>query len=55
MRFASPICPLTQSPYNYSNGAHLIAQARNVARAWIDGGGLEFGDFPNQLAMHSHA
>jgi NTE family protein len=55
MRFAPPICPLSQSPYNYSNGADLIAKARNVTRAWIDGGGLDCGDFPNQLATHTHA
>lgn len=54
MRFAPPICPLSQSSYNYSNGAHLIAKARNVTRAWIDGGGLDCSDFPNQLAIHSH-
>jgi NTE family protein len=55
MRFAPPICPLTQSPYKYCNGADLIAKARNVTRALIDGGGLDCGDFPNQLAMHTHA
>jgi hypothetical protein len=55
MRFAPPICPLSQSPYNYSNGADLIAKARNVTRAWIDGGGLDCGDFPDQLATHTHA
>lgn len=54
MRFAPPICLLGQSPYNYSNSADLIAKARNLTRAWIDGGGLDRGDFPNQLAMHSH-
>ena len=55
MRFAPPVCPLSQPSYNYSNGAHLIARARSVTRAWIDAGGLDCGDFPNQLAMHAHA
>ncbi len=54
MRFAPPICPLSQSCYDYSNGAYLIAQARNVTRAWIEDGGLDYGGFPNQLAIHSH-
>jgi NTE family protein len=55
LRIAPPICPLIQSSYDYSNGAALIARAREVTRAWIDGGGLDCGDFPNQLTIHSHA
>ncbi len=55
MRIAPPICPLSQSSYDYSNGAHLIARARASTRAWIDGGGLNCGDFPDQLSIHSHA
>lgn len=54
MRIAPPICPLSQSSYNYSNGADLIARARASTRAWIDGGGLNCGNFPQQLSMHSH-
>jgi hypothetical protein len=46
---------MSQSSYDYSNGAHLIAQARHVTRLWIEGGGLDCDDFPDQLAMHSHA
>jgi hypothetical protein len=52
---APPFPGSVRSPYNYSNGADLIAKARNVTRAWIDDGGLDCGDFPSQLAMHSHA
>jgi NTE family protein len=55
MRIAPPICPLSQSSYDYSNGANLIARARASTRAWIDGGGLTRGDFPNQMLIHSHA
>jgi NTE family protein len=55
MRIAPPICPLSQSSYDYSKGASLIARARDVTRTWIDGGGLDRGDFPDQLTMHSHA
>jgi len=54
MRIAPPLCPLSQSSYDYSNGAHLIARARDATRAWLDGGGLDNADFPNQLLMHSH-
>lgn len=54
MRIAPPICPLDQSSYDYSNGSDLIARARASTRSWIDAGGLDCGDFPNQLAMHSH-
>jgi NTE family protein len=55
MRIAPPLCPLSQSSYDYSNGAALIAQARASTRLWIEGGGLECGDFPDQLTIHSHA
>jgi NTE family protein len=54
MRIAPPLCPLSQSSYDYSNGADLIARARASTRTWIDAGGLDCGDFPNQLRMHSH-
>ncbi len=54
MRIAPPLCPMSQSSYNYSNGAELIAQARASTRSWIDRGGLDCGDFPSQLTIHSH-
>ena len=56
MRIAPPICPLSQSSYDYSNGGDVDrARAREVTRTWIGGGGLERSDFPNQLGLHSHA
>ena len=55
LRIAPPMCPLIQSSYDYSNGAELIARAREVTRNWIEGGGLASGDFPRQLLIHSHA
>ena len=54
MRIAPPLCPLSQSSYDYSNGAALIAQARASTRVWIDGGGLDCGAFPDPLNIHSH-
>lgn len=44
----------TQSFYDYSNGANLIARARTSTRSWIDGRRLNRGDFPCRLAIHSH-
>jgi len=55
MRIAPPLCPLSQSSYDYSNGAGLISRARESTRSWIGEGGLESGGYPNQLAIHSHA
>lgn len=55
MRIAPPLCPLSQSSYDYSNGAGLISRARASTRSWIDGGGLDSGEFPTPLTIHSHA
>jgi NTE family protein len=54
MHIAPPICPLSQSSYDYSNGAELIARARDTTRTWIAGGGLTRCEFPHQLVAHSH-
>ena len=54
MRIAPPLCPLSQSSFDYSNGASLVARGRASTRAWIDGGGLDRGDFPDQLQPHTH-
>jgi NTE family protein len=55
MRIAPPLCPMSQSSYDYSNAAELIARARVSTRAWLDGGGLDSGEFPAQLTAHSHS
>jgi NTE family protein len=52
--FVPPLCPLACSPYDYSQGAALIAAARLSTRQWIDGGGLENREFPHQLMSHQH-
>lgn len=54
LRLVPPLCPLAQSSYDYSNGAALIAAARDSTRAWLDAGGLEKAGFPGQLEAHSH-
>jgi NTE family protein len=51
---APPVCPLDQSSYDYSNGAKLIARARESTRQWLDKDGLACHDFPAQLTIHSH-
>jgi NTE family protein len=54
LRLVPPLCPLAQSSYDYSNGAALIAAARESTRGWLESGGLERTDFPHQLEVHSH-
>jgi NTE family protein len=49
-----PPCPQSQSSYDYSGGAHLIARARKSTRRWIDERGLERCEFPGELSIHSH-
>jgi NTE family protein len=49
-----PLCPLQQSSYDYSQGAALIARARESTRQWLQAGGLGRREFPQQLAVHSH-
>jgi NTE family protein len=54
VRIAPPLCPMSQSSMNYSNAAELIARGLESTRAWIAEGGLDRGDFPRQLTMHTH-
>lgn len=50
-----PLCPLSQSSYDYSRGAELTRRGRDSTRAWLDAGGLARSAFPDGLTMHSHA
>ena len=50
-----PLCPLSQSAYDYSRGGELIDRGRASTRAWLDSGGLERQEFPDGLTVHSHA
>jgi NTE family protein len=54
IRIVPPLCPLSQSAYDYSNGANLIAAARTCTRQWLDNDGLNQTEFPEPLAIHSH-
>lgn len=49
-----PLCPLSQSPYDYSCGAELSRRARVSTLAWLDSGGLARSDFPGPLLPHHH-
>lgn len=49
-----PLCPQSQSCYDYSQGAKLIARAREATRRWLDDGGLSSCEFPQQLLIHAH-
>lgn len=54
LRMVPPLCPMAQSSYDYSQGAALIAAARQSTRRWLDDGGLDRDEFPAALAIHSH-
>ena len=54
LRLVPPLCPLSQSPYDYSQGAALVAAARQATRRWLDSGGLDKAQFPNELVVHTH-
>ena len=54
LHLVPPLCPLAHSSYDYSHGAALIAAARESTRRWLDGGGLERSEFPQQLEIHVH-
>ena len=49
-----PLCPLARSSYDYSQGAALIARARESTRQWLEAGGLGRREFPHDLAVHTH-
>lgn len=49
-----PLCPLSQSAYDYSNGADLIQRAQRSTEAWIAAGGLTRSEFPGALQPHRH-
>lgn len=54
LRLVPPLCPMNRSAYDYSHGAELIDAARRSTRAWLDAGGIDNAEFPQQLAIHSH-
>jgi NTE family protein len=50
-----PLCPLSGSPYDFSQTAALIERAVQTTDAWIDQGGLERPNIHAQLSTHTHA
>jgi NTE family protein len=54
LRLVPPLCPLSQSSYDYSHGTALIAAARESTRRWLDDGGLDRDGFPPELQVHAH-
>lgn len=49
-----PLCPLTGSPYDFSQSNALIDRAIKSTDAWIAGGGLEKPNVHAQLSIHKH-
>jgi NTE family protein len=50
-----PLCPLTGSPYDFSQTSLLIARAVESTNAWLAGGGLERPRTHAQLSLHKHS
>ena len=50
-----PLCPLTGSPYDFSQTEQLIERAIKSTDAWIDDGGLERPRVHAQLSLHEHS
>ena len=49
-----PLCPLTGSPYDFSQSDALIDRAIKSTDAWIADGGLENPNVHTQLSIHKH-
>ena len=49
-----PLCPLTGSPYDFSQTGGLIDRAIKSTDAWIAEGGLEKPNVHAQLSIHTH-
>jgi NTE family protein len=50
-----PLCPLTGSPYDFSQTDALIDRAIKSTDAWISEGGLERPNVHAQLSVHKHS
>ena len=49
-----PLCPLTGSPYNFSQTSELIDRSCENTLRWIADGGLERHEVPHELKAHRH-
>ena len=48
-----PLCPLSVSPYDFSQGGSLIERAAEQTRRWLDKGGLSKERIPSALRPHT--
>ena len=49
-----PLCPLTGSPYDFSQTSELIERAAWSTDAWLAKGGLDHPGVYAQLRTHKH-
>lgn len=49
-----PICPMSVSPYDFSQTTEIIRRADAVTRLWLKRGGLDAGDWSPELIVHHH-
>lgn len=49
-----PLCPLSVSPYDFSQAGELIERAAERTRRWLDKGGLARERIPGALRGHTH-
>lgn len=51
---APPLCPLSVSPFDFSQSEALISRAADQTRAWLAAGGLDAPEIPPALMAHTH-
>lgn len=52
---APPLCPLTVTPYDFSEAGEMIDRAYDSTCIWLDSGGLQKADdVPSELVPHLH-
>lgn len=51
---APPLCPLSVSPFDFSQTVQLVARAATQTRDWLASGGLGRPGIPAALMAHSH-
>ncbi len=49
-----PLCPLSVSPYDFSQAGELIERAAAQTQRWLDRGGLTREHVPQALRAHAH-
>jgi NTE family protein len=54
LRIVPSLCPLDNSPYDYSAAGQLIERAAVSTRQWLEAGGLDRAGTPMQLHAHAH-